>query len=157
MPTLKIGSKAPSFSLTDQTGTTHTLADYAGKWVLLYFYPRDNTPGCTTEALTFESKLAEFKKKNCVILGVSTDSEASHKKFCEKQNLTFTLLSDPEKAAHEKYGTWAQKKFMGREYMGTLRNSFLISPDGQIAKIYESVKPPAHAAEVLADLDELQK
>lgn len=153
----KPASKAPDFSLTDQSGAAHSLLDYTGKWVLLYFYPKDNTPGCTTEALTFQSKLEEFKQKNCVVLGISTDSEASHKKFCDKQNLTFTLLSDPEKKAHEAYGTWAKKKFMGREYMGTLRTSFLIDPAGKIAKVYENVKPPVHAGEVLADLESFQK
>ncbi len=155
MPFPKIGSKAPSFSLPDQTGAQHSLADYAGKWVLLYFYPKDNTPGCTVEALTFESKRAEFKKRNCVILGVSVDSEASHKKFCEKQNLTFTLLADTDKKVVEAYGVWALKKFMGREYMGTLRTSFLIDPGGKIAKVYENVKPPVHANEILKDLEEL--
>lgn len=157
MTSPKTGAKAPDFSLTDQVGARHTLSDYSGKWVLLYFYPKDNTPGCTTEALTFESKLAEFKKRNCIILGVSVDSEASHKKFCEKQNLTFTLLADVDKKMVEAYGVWGTKKFMGREYTGVLRNSFLIDPKGVIAKTYEGVKPPTHAAEVLADLDALAK
>ena len=153
----KQGSQAPTFTLNDQTGAPHTLTDYTGQWVLLYFYPKDNTPGCTVEALTFESKLSEFKKRNCVILGISVDSEASHKKFCEKQNLTFTLLSDIDKKVVNDYGVWAEKKFMGKTYMGILRNSFLIDPAGKIAKVYEGVKPPTHATEVLADLDTLAK
>ncbi|MES2953428.1 MAG: thioredoxin-dependent thiol peroxidase [Patescibacteria group bacterium] len=153
----KIDSKAPSFSLTDQAGAPHTLADYAGKWVLIYFYPKDNTPGCTVEALAFESKLPDFTKYNCVILGVSIDSEAAHKKFCEKQNLTFTLLSDVDKKMVHAYGVWDKKKFMGREYMGILRTSFLVNPLGIIAKVYENVKPPVHANEVLNDLSALSK
>ena len=149
---LKTGTRAPSFTLPDQNGTEHSLADYAGKWIVLYFYPKDDTPGCTTEALTFEQYLPEFKKKNAVILGVSVDSTAKHKKFCDKQNLTFTLLSDEQKVVVEKYGVWAQKKFLGRSYMGILRTTFLIDPSGVIVKVYENVKPPIHAKEVLADL-----
>jgi peroxiredoxin Q/BCP len=157
MPFPKVGSKAPAISLTDQMGKTHTLSQYIGTWVLIYFYPKDNTAGCTVEALTFESKLSDFKKKNCIILGISIDSETSHKKFCDKQNLTFTLLADTEKKAVTAYDVWALKKFMGREYMGTLRTSFLIDPEGNIAKVYEQVKPPVHAIEVLKDLESLSK
>lgn len=152
---LKAGIKAPPFTLPDQTGTPHALADYKGSWVLLYFYPKDNTPGCTVEALTFRDLLEDFKKRNTIILGISVDSVKSHGKFCEKYGLDFTLLADEEKKVVEQYGVWQKKKFMGREYMGTMRTSFLIDPEGNIARIYEGVKPPVHAKEVLKDLETL--
>ncbi len=154
---LVIGDKAPAFALPDQEDKTHSLGDYKGKWVLLYFYPKDDTTGCTKEACTLRDYHGDFNKIKAVVLGVSKDSPRSHKKFIEKYDLPFTLLSDEQKIVHKAYGTWAKKKFLGKEYMGTLRTSFLIDPTGKIAKIYEKVKPPIHAGEVLRDLVELTK
>jgi len=149
---LEPGQKAPAFSLPDQDGNLHALSDYAGKWVLLYFYPKDDTPGCTTEACGLRDNFDAYKKAKVVVLGVSVDAVKSHAKFVAKYDLPFTLLSDSEKVVVEKYGVWGKKKFMGREYMGIKRWSFLINPDSKIAKIYEDVKPAAHALEVLADV-----
>ncbi len=157
MTTLKVGKAAPSFSLNDQDGKTHKLSAYKGKWVLLYFYPKDDTPGCTKQACGIRDEFPTFKKLECIVFGISTDTEKSHKKFEEKYKLPFTLLADTEKKVVEKYGVWAPKKFMGREFLGTVRTSFLINPEGRIAKIYENVKPAVHAEEVLADLKELRK
>lgn len=147
-----VGTKAPAFTLPDQLGKEHALGDYAGKWVLLYFYPKDSTPGCTIEACTLRDQFKDFKKIGAVVLGVSTDSVASHKKFSDAYELPFTLLADVNKEAVGEYGVWGEKKFMGRTYMGTARTSFLINPEGKIVKIYEKVKPETHAAEVIADL-----
>jgi len=149
---LKIGSKAPAFSLSDQEGTIHKLSDYKGKKVLLYFYPKDDTPGCTTEACNFRDGYKEFAKLGLVILGVSADSVKSHKKFAEKFKLPFPLLSDEDRKVCEAYGVWQKKKLYGREYMGIVRNSFLIDEQGKLAKIYESVKPAVHAEEVKGDI-----
>lgn len=149
------GEKAPAFSLPDQDGKTHKLSDYKGKWVLLYFYPKDMTPGCTIEACTLRDNYDGFTKLKAVVLGVSADSPAKHTKFIEKHELPFTLLSDESKEMLKSYGVWAKKKMMGREYMGILRNSYLIDPKGTIAKVYEGVKPNQHAKEVLQDLKEL--
>ncbi len=153
---LKQGEKAPTFSLPDQSGKVHKLSDYEGQWVLLYFYPKDDTPGCTKEACSIRDSWPEFKKLKAVVLGVSVDSEKSHAKFVEKYELPFILLADDQKELVEKYGVWAKKKFMGREYMGTLRTSFLINPKGKIAKIYEKVKPEIHVQEVLTDLKKMK-
>lgn len=149
---LTIHQKAPEFTLQDQEGKMHSLKDYLGKKVLLYFYPKDDTPGCTTEACTFRDGYDEFIKMGLVILGVSADSVKSHKKFAEKFNLPFPLLSDETKEVCELYGVWQKKKFMGREYMGIVRSSFLIDEKGKIAKIYEEVKPKEHADEVKGDM-----
>ncbi len=154
---LQAGDKAPEFSLPDQDGKSHSLADYAGQWVLLYFYPKDDTPGCTTEACSLRDNFPAFGKLKAVVLGVSTDAVKKHKKFADKYKLPFTLLADEEKTLVNAYGVWGKKKFMGREYMGTNRMSFLISPEGKIAKIYEKVKPKEHAAEVLSDLNLMKK
>ncbi|MEK7516171.1 MAG: thioredoxin-dependent thiol peroxidase, partial [Patescibacteria group bacterium] len=137
----------------DQTGKERKLSDYKGRWVLLYFYPKDDTPGCTKEACAIRDTYAEFKKVKAVVLGVSTDSVTSHAKFAKKFNLPFTLLADEEKKVAKAYGVWGKKKFMGREYMGTHRTSFLIDPQGMIAKVYVEVKPEMHAEEVLKDLE----
>jgi thioredoxin-dependent peroxiredoxin len=153
--TLQTGKKAPQFSLPDQDGKMHALKDYLGSWVLLYFYPKDDTPGCTKEACTFRDNLPKFKKIDVPIFGISVDTVKSHKKFSEKYKLPFTLLADENKEVVEKYGVWQLKKFMGREYMGTVRNSYLINPQGKIAKIYESVKPEKHPEEVLKDIKAL--
>jgi peroxiredoxin Q/BCP len=149
---LKLGNLAPVFSLPDQDGTTHKLADYRGQWVLVYFYPKDDTPGCTTEACGFRDNLPRFTDSNVVVLGISTDSVKSHKKFAEKHGLPFTLLSDEDKKVVEAYKVWGEKKFMGRTYMGTNRMSFLVNPEGKLVKIYEKVKPADHPTEVLADV-----
>lgn len=151
----KIGSRAPTFILSDQDGTNHSLSEYRGKWVLLYFYPKDDTPGCTIEACTFRDQFKDFNTIGAVILGVSTDSVASHKKFVHAYKLPFTLLADEHKEVVGKYGVFGEKKFMGRTYMGTMRTSFLINPSGKIAKVYEKVKPEKHASEVIADLKTL--
>ncbi len=149
-------SIAPDFTLEDQNGVSHTLSELKGKWVLIYFYPKDDTPGCTKQACAIRDSWAEFEKQNCTVLGISTDTGKSHKKFEEKYTLPFTLLADIEKNVVEAYGVWAPKKFMGREFLGTLRTSFLITPQGTIAKVYEKVKPETHAEMVLADLALLQ-
>lgn len=130
----------------------HNVADMRGKRLLLYFYPKDDTGGCTAQACAIEAALPDFSKLGVTVWGVSVDPVKSHVKFAAKYGLSFTLLSDENKEVVEKYGVWAKKKFMGREYMGTLRTSFLISPEGIIEKIYENVKPETHAAEVLSYL-----
>jgi peroxiredoxin Q/BCP len=147
---LKDGDKAPAFKATTQDGETVSLADFKGRYVILYFYPRDDTPGCTKEACGFRDSFAEFGKRGAVVLGVSTDSVKSHGKFADKFKLPFPLLADEEKKVVEAYGVWGEKKFMGREYMGTHRVTFLIGPDARIRKIWPKVKPEEHAAEVLA-------
>jgi len=154
---LSTGTKAPDFTLSDQNGKNHSLSDYKGKWILLYFYPKDDTPGCTKEACGIRDTFPKFKKMDAVVFGVSADSAQKHKKFADKYKLPFTLLSDEDKKIINAYGVWAKKKFMGREYMGILRTSFLIDPKEKIAKIYEKVKPDTHAEEVLEDLRILRK
>ena len=154
---IKQGQQAPDFTLPDQTGKQHKLSSYQGQWVLLYFYPKDDTPGCTTEACTIRDNFPAFKKLKVQVFGISIDDVASHEKFVKKYDLPFTLLSDAEKNVVETYGVWGMKKFMGREYMGTNRMSFLINPKGKIAKIYSSVKPELHAEEVLKDIQDLKK
>jgi peroxiredoxin Q/BCP len=149
---LKINQKAPKFSLLDQNGKVHTLRQYLGKKVLLYFYPKDDTPGCTTEACNFRDRYKDFAKMGLVILGVSADSIKSHKKFADKFTLPFPLLSDESHVVCEAYGVWGLKKFMGREYMGIERSSFLIDELGNIAKIYEKVKAGEHSGEVSLDV-----
>ncbi len=146
--------KAPNFTLPDQDGVSHTLSDYLGTWVVLYFYPKDDTPGCTQEACQIRDSFPDFQKLDTKVFGVSVDSVKSHKKFATKYNLPFTLLSDVEKKVVEAYDVWRMKKFMGREYMGTLRTTFLIDPEGEIVKRYENVKPAEHAGELLKDLKE---
>lgn len=157
MPLPKVGTKAPAFSVPDETGTVRTLNEFAGKWVLLYFYPKDDTPGCTIEACTIRDQFKDFKRIGAVVLGVSKDSVKSHLKFKDAYALPFTLLSDEDLKLNKAYGVWGKKKMMGREYMGTRRTSFLIDPKGKIAKVYENVKPRVHAAEVIADLRALAK
>ena len=149
---LKEGDKAPEFSVATNGGWKISLADYLGKNVILYFYPKDDTPGCTKEACAFRDRFADFKKKGAVILGVSTDTVKSHDKFVEKFKLPCTLLADEDKKIVEAYGVWGEKSFMGRKYMGTHRVTFLIGPDGKIKKIWPTVKPEEHAKEVLAAL-----
>jgi peroxiredoxin Q/BCP len=152
-----VGTLASDFTLADQAGVSHTLSKELGKWVLIYFYPKDDTPGCTKQACAIRDSYPTFKKLGITVFGISTDSEESHQKFAEKYDLPFTLLADPDKKVVEQYGVFGDKKFMGREYKGVMRTSFLISPDGKIAKVYENVKPEVHAEEVLTDLKTLQK
>ncbi len=147
--------QAPDFCLFDQNNTKHCLKDYKGKWVLLYFYPKDDTPGCTVEACTFRDSWSEFEKYNAIVLGVSADSAKSHKKFEEKFSLPFPLLSDPEKEVIKKYDVLKEKSMYGKTFLGIMRESFLINPEGEIEKEYKNVKPKMHAEEVLADLKEL--
>jgi len=148
---ISVGSLAPNFLLPDQNGKMHSLKEYAGKIVLLYFYPKDSTPGCTLEACTIRDSYDEFIKNKIVVLGVSTDSIESHSKFIQRFLLPFTLLSDVKKEVVTLYGVFGKQKFLGREYMGTTRSSFLIDRQGKIAKIYDKVKPSEHAEEVLRD------
>lgn len=150
--------KAPDFSLLDQNGNTKTLADYAGKWLVLYFYPRDNTPGCTTEACNFrDSRDVIAELGNAEVVGVSKDSVQTHANFVKKHNLNFTLLSDPDHKVIEAYGSWGEKKFMGRVFLGIKRDTYIINPNGKIVKEYKGVNPTKHAAEIIADLQELQR
>jgi peroxiredoxin Q/BCP len=149
---LKIGDPAPDFSLPDAKGNVISLADLKGKKVVLYFYPRDNTPGCTKEACNFRDFYPDFQGKDVVVLGVSTDDAKSHEKFSTKYELPFPLLIDTEGKVATAYDSYGLKKFMGKEYMGISRNTFLIGTDGRIEKIYTKVKPDNHAEEVLADL-----
>ena len=145
----KEGSVAPAFTTTDAEGNTVKLKDFRGEKVVLYFYPKDDTPGCTREACSFRDAFAEFKKRGIKILGVSPDKESSHKKFREKYKLPFTLLADTDRSIAEAYGTWGEKKFMGRTYMGVNRTTFLIDEKGKIKKVFQKVKPDEHAREVL--------
>jgi peroxiredoxin Q/BCP len=147
---LKEGDPAPKFTAATETGETVSLADCAGKNVILYFYPKDDTPGCTKEACAFRDDFAQFSRKGAIVFGISTDSVKSHKKFVEKFKLPFTLLADEEKQIVNAYGVWGEKSFLGRKYLGTHRVTFLIGPDGRIKKIWPSVKPQEHAREVLA-------
>lgn len=149
---LKIGDPAPDFSLPDANGQIVNLADFHGKRVILYFYPRDNTPGCTKEACSFRDAYDQFQAMDMVILGVSTDDTKSHEKFIKKFNLPFQLLVDEGGKVAETYDSYGLKKFMGKEYMGITRNTFVIDEQGAIAKIYKKVKPETHIEQILADL-----
>lgn len=144
---------AHDFTLLDQNGVPHSLHDYLGKWVVLYFYPKDDTPGCTTEACNFRDSFRELQKLGVVVLGVSKDSVLSHGKFAAKYQLNFPLLSDPDHRVIEQYQAWGEKKFMGKLFLGILRTTYLINPKGEIAKVYPKVNPTVHAGEILADLE----
>jgi peroxiredoxin Q/BCP len=146
---LKVGQPAPDFTATTNGGGRISLSDLKGRSVILYFYPRDDTPGCTKEACAFRDVFAEIKRKGAVVLGVSTDSPKSHDKFAEKFKLPFTLVADEDKKIVEAYGVWGEKSFLGRKYLGTHRVTFLIGPDGAIKRIWPQVKPAEHAQEVL--------
>ena len=143
---------APDFTLKDETGSVHKLSDYKGKNVVLYFYPKDDTPGCTTEACNFRDNYSAYEKAGVTILGVSPDSVASHAKFKQKFHLPFTLLADEDHAVCELYDVWKLKKMYGKEYYGVARTTYLISTDGMIRKVFENVKPAEHSAEVLAQI-----
>lgn len=149
---LKEGDKAPAFTADTNGGGRVSLADFKGQNVILYFYPKDDTPGCTKEACAFRDEFAAFKKRGATVLGVSVDPVKSHDKFVEKYKLPFTLLADVDKKIVEAYGVWGQKTFMGRKYLGVHRVTFLIGGDGRIKKIWPKVKPEEHAQEVLAAL-----
>lgn len=153
---LSAGMTAPDFALPDEKDFTHRLSDYRGKTVLLYFYPKDNTSGCTTEACNFRDDYSAYEEAGVVILGVSPDSPASHAKFKAKHNLPFPLLADVGHKVCDLYGVWGPKKFMGREYEGVLRTTFLIGPDGKILHVFEKVRPAQHSAQVLKVLSDLQ-
>ena len=143
---------APDFFLADQDGKFHSLSDYKGRWLVVYFYPKDDTPGCTKEACSFRDNIEEFRKRGVSILGISKDTVESHKKFAEKYHLTFPILADPERKTIEAYGAWGKKSFAGKEYMGTLRNTYLVSPEGEIVKTYEKVDPSLHVTQILKDI-----
>jgi thioredoxin-dependent peroxiredoxin len=149
---LQPGDEAPDFTLTSGDSEAVSLHSLRGKHVVLYFYPRDDTPGCTTEACSFRDLQPEFDKRGAAVFGVSTDDIRSHQKFAHKYDLPFTLLSDPDHVVSEAYDSWGLKKFMGREYYGVKRNSFLIDREGKIAKVWEKVKPAGHPEEVLKAL-----
>lgn len=149
---LNVGDRAPDFNSPDQHGESVSLQDYRDRWLVLYFYPKDNTPGCTTEAKDFTAYLEQFNELGADILGVSPDSEKSHCKFIDKHSLAIKLLSDPNNQVIEAYKVWRLKKFMGKEYMGVVRSTFLISPTGQIAQVWNKVRVKAHAEKVLAEL-----
>ena len=151
---LEIGMKAPEFTLPDKDGSSVSLSDFLGRKVVLYFYPRDNTPGCTRQACAFAAAYESFKSKDVAVIGISKDSVASHLKFAQKHNLPFILLSDPELQAIEAYGVWQEKKLYGKVSMGVVRTTFLIDEEGKIERIMPKVKPDTNAAEILAHLEE---
>jgi peroxiredoxin Q/BCP len=148
MPLIEPGRKAPAFALKDQTGTTHRLADYAGRPLVLYFYPKDDTPGCTQEACDFRDKLPKFTKSRAAVLGVSILDEKSKAKFAGKYDVTFPLLADADHAVAEKYGVWQEKSRYGRKYMGIARTTYLIDADGKVVKRWDNVRVPDHVSQV---------
>ena len=152
MANITVGDKAPDFRLTDKNGNSVSLSDFKGKKVVLYFYPRDNTPGCTRQACAFAENYSEFQKRNIEVIGISKDSVASHVKFAEKYNLPFVLLSDPDRMAIEAYGVWQEKKMYGKVTMGVARTTFIIDENGIVQKIMPKVKPDTNASEILAQL-----
>lgn len=154
---LTVGEKAPEFTLPSDAGTEVSLSDFEGRWLVLYFYPKDSTPGCTKQAQAFRDHLDTFKERNASILGISRDSIASHCKFRDAQSLTFPLLSDKDAKVHEAYGAFGEKTMYGKKVTGALRTTVLIRPDGKVAKVFPSVKVPGHAEAVLSALDELSK
>lgn len=150
----EVGQPAPDVVLPDETGAIHRLADQRGRWTVLYFYPKDDTPGCNTEACQFRDLNAEYAATDADVWGVSKDSAESHLKFRQKFDLPFVLLTDPERRVIDHYGAWGEKKLLGKSYMGILRSTFLIDPDGRIARVWPQVKADGHAAEVLQALNE---
>ena len=150
------GKKAPDFTAPDQNGKQHSLSAYKGKWVILYFYPKDMTPGCTTEACNFRDDFPEFNKLDAVILGVSKDSVQKHLKFVQKYDLPFSLISDENGTICETYGVWQEKSMYGKKYMGINRSTFLINPEGNIARVFPKVNVKTHAEELLQAIEELK-
>lgn len=149
--------KATDFRLPDQNGKEYSVSEYLGHWLIVYFYPKDDTPGCTKEACNFRDASAEYAKRGVSILGISKDTQASHSKFASKFNLNFPILADPDLEVIKAYGAWGKKKLYGKEYDGILRNTYLINPKGEIVKVYTGVKPEVHSDQILRDLDVLQK
>ena len=149
---LEIGTQAPDFTLPDQNGNMHSLSEYRGKKVILYFYPKDNTPGCTKQACGFAERYPQFTEKGAVVLGISKDSVASHKKFEEKYGLPFTLLADPELVAIQAYDVWQEKKNYGKTYMGVVRTTYLIDENGKIVKAFDKVKAADNPEQMLGEL-----
>ena len=149
---LEVGTKAPDFTLPDQNGDLHSLSEYRGKRVILYFYPKDNTPGCTKQACGFAERYPQFIEKGAVVLGISKDSVASHKKFEEKYGLPFTILSDPELKVIQAYDVWQEKKNYGKTYMGVVRTTYLIDEEGKIAKAFDKVKAADNPEQMLGEL-----
>ncbi|MBE5865948.1 MAG: thioredoxin-dependent thiol peroxidase [Lachnospiraceae bacterium] len=150
---LTVGTKAPDFTLPDQDGKMHSLSDYAGKKVILYFYPKDNTPGCTSQACGFSELYSQFEEKGAVVLGISKDSVASHKKFQEKYGLSFTLLADTELSAIKAYDVWQEKKMCGKVSMGVVRTTYLIDENGMIVKVFDKVKAKENPAQMLGEIE----
>ena len=155
MPLIEIGKKAPAFTLKDQDGKAHKLSDYEGRPVVLYFYPKDDTPGCTAEACAFRDNLARFKPGKALILGVSVLDEKSKARFAEKYDLNFPLLADPDHEVADKYGAWQERSMYGRKFMGVARVTYLIGADGKVAQRWDKVKVDGHAEEVLAAVNAL--
>lgn len=153
---LEVGREAPQFRLEDHEGSTHDLADYRGRWVVLYSYPKDDTPGCTAQACSFRDNLARIAAHDAVVLGISADDAASHAAFVQKHELGFPLLVDPDRATLEAYGVWVEKRSYGREYMGVARTTYLIDPEGTIAAVWRDVEVEGHADEVIAALERLR-
>jgi thioredoxin-dependent peroxiredoxin len=156
MPIPSVGEQAPPIALPDETGQIHDLADQRGRWTILYFYPKDDTPGCTVEACEFRDANETITERGADVWGISPQGATSKRKFREKFDLPFMLLADEQHEAAEAYGSWVEKQNYGRIYMGTARTTFLVDPDGRIARTWPKVKPEGHAAEVMAALDELQ-
>jgi thioredoxin-dependent peroxiredoxin len=152
MPLIDVGKKAPAFALKDQHGKTHKLSDYAGKSVVLYFYPKDDTPGCTKEACSFQEHLPVFAKGKAVVLGVSILDSASKAKFANKYQLTFPLLADEDHEVAENYGVWQERSLYGRKFMGIARTTYLIGPDGKVQRRWDNVKVPGHTEDVLGEM-----
>ncbi len=153
---IEVGKTAPDFALPDEKGELHELSDYRGRWLVLYFYPKDNTPGCSTEAREFNELLGEFAKEGAVVIGVSKDPLKSHARFKEKLGLNFTLLSDEDAGVLRAYGAWGKKKLYGKEYEGTIRSTVLIDPEGQVAAVWPKVRAKGHAHEALEKLREVK-
>ncbi len=153
---LQIGNQAPEFTLADQNGNMHNLTHYSGQWIVLYFYPKDDTPGCTKEACSFRDNFEALRERGIVVMGVSKDTQASHKKFADKFNLNFTLLSDESTEMIKSYEAFGEKKFMGKTFQGIHRITYVIDPQGIIRKVYEKVKVEEHAQEILRDILNLQ-
>lgn len=154
---LELGSAAPQFSLLGDDGKQYSLSSYKGKWVILYFYPKDDTPGCTIEACSLKDNWHSFDQFDVVVFGASADSVASHKKFKEKYDLPFTLLSDPDKKTMTEYQVWLEKSMFGKKYMGIQRATYIIDPQGKIAQVYPKVTPTSHTSKLLKDLEQLQQ
>lgn len=153
---LEVDQIAPDFSLKDQAGTQRSLSDARGSWLVLYFYPKDDTPGCTTEACSFRDTLPRFENLDALVWGVSADDEAAHEAFTQKYDLNFPLLVDPDRSMLEAYGTWGERQFAGNRYMGVSRTTYLIDPEGRVARVWVQVDPEVHAQEVAEVLEELQ-